>query len=120
MCTPRPSSITTRQLAGRSHSTWAVSNFSSLVAFGDSYTDENRLNYFGIHNGSAPPAGTFLLESFSTAGSGWTWLRRVIQYTGAEVRGKWEPSMTLYDYAVSGAVYSSFITPRYVVQKKQK
>jgi phospholipase/lecithinase/hemolysin len=105
-------SITNRELAGRGQSTWSASRFNSLVSFGDSYTDENRLNYFGEHNGSAPPAGTFLPESFSTAGGGRTWVRYVIQYTGAEVGGQWEPSMTLYDYAVSGAVCSNFITPR--------
>lgn len=99
-------------IEARSTSTWSVSNFNSLIAFGDSYTDENRLNYFGGHNGSAPPPGTLLPESFSTAGGGRTWVRYVIQYTGATVGGEWEPSMTLYDYAVSGAVCSNEITPR--------
>lgn len=41
---------------------WFLERFSSLVAFGDSYTDENRLIYFATHNGSAPPAGTVLPE----------------------------------------------------------
>lgn len=36
---------------------WQSQNFKTLVTFGDSYTDENRLSYFGSHNGSAPPAG---------------------------------------------------------------
>jgi hypothetical protein len=31
-------------------------------------------NYFVKHNGSAPPGGTFLPESFSTAGGGRTWV----------------------------------------------
>src|SRR4051812_13452545 len=62
------------QWTGRSQSPWSVSNFNSLVAFGDSYTDENRLNYFGIHKGAAPPAGTFLPESFTTASGGRTWV----------------------------------------------
>lgn len=105
-------SIRNQDPAGRSESAWSVSRFNSLVAFGDSYTDENRLKYFGQHHGSAPPAGTFLPESFNTAGGGRTWVRHVIQYTGAEVGGQWEPSMTLYDYAVSGAVCSNLITPR--------
>jgi hypothetical protein len=81
-------SFTNRNLAARSESTWSVSRFKS-------YTDENRLNYFSQHNGAAPPAGTFLPESFSTAGGGRTWVRYVIQYAGAEVGGQWEPSMTL-------------------------
>lgn len=41
---------------------WVLERFSSLVTFGDSYTDENRLNYFIQHNGSAPPPGTLLPE----------------------------------------------------------
>ena len=36
---------------------WNLKKFTSLVAFGDSYTDDSRLNYFGSHNGSAPPVG---------------------------------------------------------------
>jgi hypothetical protein len=41
-------------LAGRS-SGFRDGKFKTLVTFGDSYTDENRLGYFGSHNGSAPP-----------------------------------------------------------------
>ena len=41
---------------------WFLDRFSSLIAFGDSYTDENRLSYFVSHNGSAPPVGTVLPE----------------------------------------------------------
>ena len=96
----------------RSKQTWDVSNFNSLVTFGDSYTDENNLNYISMHNGTYPPTGTFLPESFSTAGGGRTWDRYVIQYTGTTVNGVWTPEMTLYDYAVSGAVCSNLITPR--------
>lgn len=98
----------------RSKPTWSVSNFNSLVTFGDSYTDENNLNYIGSHNGSYPPTGTLLPESFSTAGGGRTWDRYVIQYTGETISGTWTPAMTLYDYAVSGAVCSNLITPRWV------
>lgn len=96
----------------RGDSVWQVSNFDSLVTFGDSYTDENRLNYFGSHNGSAPPPGTFLPESFATASGGKTWPRYVIQYAGSNSATEWDPKMTLYDYAVSGAVCSNEITPR--------
>jgi hypothetical protein len=38
-------------------SEWQTKNFKTLVTFGDSYTDENRLGYFINHNGSAPPVG---------------------------------------------------------------
>lgn len=69
-----------------------------------SYTDENRLNYFIAHNGSAPPVGTLLPESTSTPGGGITWDRWVSIYSGAK----------LYDYAVSGAVCSNEIIYRYL------
>lgn len=36
---------------------WQPGKFKTLVTFGDSYTDENRLGYFANHNGSAPPTG---------------------------------------------------------------
>lgn len=99
---------------GHYQSVWQASNYRSLLTFGDSYTDENRLNYFGSNNGSAPPAGTFLPESFDTPGGGRTWPRYVVQYTGRDINGQWMPSMTLYNYAVSGAVCSNYISPRYV------
>jgi len=88
-----------------------VSRFNSIT-FGDSYTDENRIIYFYTHIGSAPPAGTFLPESFSTPSGGRTWPRYVVQYTGHTVNGAWSPQLTLYNYAVSGAVCSNFISPR--------
>lgn len=47
-------------------SAWSVVQFSSLVTFGDSYTDENRLSYFIQHAGAAPPPGTFLPEVFKS------------------------------------------------------
>lgn len=100
------------RLPKRTKSVWNVENFKSFVTFGDSYTDENRLNYFATNNGSAPPPGTLLPESFSTAGGGRTWPRYVVQYTGDIVNGEWVPQMTLYNYAVSGAVCSNEITPR--------
>lgn len=42
---------------GSSASSWDLKNFTSLVAFGDSYTDDSRLNYISAHNGSLPPVG---------------------------------------------------------------
>ncbi|KEF56019.1 uncharacterized protein A1O9_07599 [Exophiala aquamarina CBS 119918] len=96
------------------NSVWSLSNFKSLITFGDSYTDESRLGWFINHNGTAPAAGTLLPESFSTPGGGRTWDRYVIQYTGeTSSSGQWMPALTLYDYAVSGAVCSNEITPRW-------
>lgn len=40
-----------------SSSSWDLKKFTTLVAFGDSYTDDSRLNYFSENNGSAPPVG---------------------------------------------------------------
>lgn len=43
--------------AGRTSPAWKDGKFNTLVTFGDSYTDENRLGYFINNNGSAPPIG---------------------------------------------------------------
>ncbi|KAF2636804.1 hypothetical protein P280DRAFT_408327 [Massarina eburnea CBS 473.64] len=93
---------------------WELDNFKTLVTFGDSYTDENRLGYFGSHNGSAPPVGwdqpvvcpikciSSTKEGYSTSTGGLVWPRYASIYTNT----------TLYNYAVSGAVCSNNITPR--------
>jgi hypothetical protein len=43
-----------RQPLGQS---WDLGRFTTLVAFGDSYTDDNRFNYFDAHNYTPPPRG---------------------------------------------------------------
>lgn len=107
-------SAVTLSLPKRSSSIWNVDSFDSLITFGDSYTDENRLGYFIAQNGSAPPPGTYLPEGLNTASGGRTWPRFVIQYTGnTGSSGHWTPGLELYDYAVSGAVCSNDISPRY-------
>jgi len=78
--------------------------FTNLVVFGDSYSDESRLSYFQSHDGQAPPAGLLLPPSNNTATGGFTWNRLVADSTGAE----------LFDYAVSGAVISNELTPRFL------
>lgn len=50
----------TTAFAERSPQFWKDGKFKTLVTFGDSYTDENRLGYFISHDGSAPPVGTDL------------------------------------------------------------
>jgi len=85
-------------------SQWDLRNFASLVAFGDSYTDDNRLNYFLTHNGSAPPPGWINPANYHSADGGRPWVQYVSQYTNAD----------LYNYAVAGAVCSNDITPRYL------
>jgi hypothetical protein len=46
--------------ADKSPKQWKDGRFKTIVTFGDSYTDENRLGYFINNNGSAPPVGTDL------------------------------------------------------------
>ncbi|KAF2455184.1 GDSL lipase/acylhydrolase family protein [Lineolata rhizophorae] len=79
-----------------------ISSFDTLITFGDSYTDETRLGYFIDHQ-TAPPVGWDAPASDSTASGGYTWARYVADYSGAR----------LYNYAVSGAVCSNDITPRW-------
>ena len=38
-------------------SSWNLKQFTSLVVFGDSYSDDSRLDYFVENNGTAPPVG---------------------------------------------------------------
>ncbi|KAL1592316.1 hypothetical protein SLS60_011393 [Paraconiothyrium brasiliense] len=82
---------------------WQSQSFKTLVTFGDSYTDENRLGYFGSHNGSAPPVGWNAGVSYKASTGGLVWPRYASIYTNS----------TLYNYAVSGAVCSNSITPRW-------
>jgi phospholipase/lecithinase/hemolysin len=79
-----------------------LKKFENLVTFGDSYTDESRLGYFINNNGSAPPAGTLLPASDSTASGGKAWGRYVAGLTGANY----------FNYAVSGATCSNDIIER--------
>ncbi|OMP88819.1 GDSL esterase/lipase [Diplodia seriata] len=83
---------------------WDLQTFTSLVALGDSYTDEGRLAYFISTEGQAPPLGWIAPESNSTSTGGRIWPRYVADYTGAN----------LYDYAVSGAVCSNKQVNRYL------
>ena len=94
------------------HQPWSVSRFNSLITFGDSYTDENRLIYFIANQNTAPPPGTLLPESLHSFDGGRTWPRYVVQYTGEEVKGTFKPGLELYNYAVGGASCSNEITPR--------
>ncbi|KAF1960501.1 SGNH hydrolase [Byssothecium circinans] len=81
---------------------WELKNFKTLVTFGDSFTDENRLGYFGSHNGSAPPVGWDQPVGTTTSTGGLVWPRYASYYTNT----------TLYNYAVSGATCSNALTPR--------
>ncbi|KAK5091215.1 hypothetical protein LTR05_001396 [Lithohypha guttulata] len=105
-------SVLTFSVPKRQSSVWNVANFKSLITFGDSYTDENRLSYILGNNGTLPAPGTYFPEGLNTASGGRTWPRFTVQYTGTTTNGIWIPQVDLYDYAVSGAVCSNNITPR--------
>lgn len=99
---------------------WDLASLKSLVVFGDSYSDDSRLNYFVTHNDSAPPVGwvdpavsdschrpfsrpsLIHSQNYQSADGGRVWPEYVAQYGGAKI----------YNYAVSGAVCSNDITPR--------
>ena len=80
-----------------------MKKFSTLVVFGDSYSDDSRLTYFLANNGSAPPLGWISPPNNNSADGGYPWPDYVHWYSGA----------TLYNYAVAGAPCSNDITPRY-------
>ncbi|KAJ4416959.1 hypothetical protein N0V85_002043 [Neurospora sp. IMI 360204] len=77
--------------------------FDFLVTFGDSYTDNGRLNYYIGNGGNPPPAGQLHGEINVTASGGLTWN----QYASRQVGAK------LVDYAVSGATCSNQVISRY-------
>lgn len=78
-------------------------SFDNLVTFGASYTDNGRLNYYTSNGGDAPPPGTLPPTTNVTASGGLSWGQLVQQTTG----------VAYFDYAISGAVCSNAITPRF-------
>ncbi|EME79691.1 carbohydrate esterase family 16 protein [Pseudocercospora fijiensis CIRAD86] len=85
-----------------SFNSWDLKKFTTLVTFGDSYTDDSRLGYFSDHDGQAPPVGWVNPTNYHASDGGRIWPQYVKQYSG----------VNLYNYAVSGAVCSNNITPR--------
>ncbi|KAI5924556.1 acetyl esterase [Camillea tinctor] len=81
-----------------------ISSIENLITFGDSYTDEGRLQWFVDHDGSAPPVGTLIPTSNRTASGGYTWPHFASQRLNS----------TTYNYAVSGAVCSNELINRYL------
>ena len=49
-----------------------LAGLENLIVFGDSYTDQGRLDWF-IDHGEAPPAGTFIPAHTPTASGGYSW-----------------------------------------------
>ncbi|KAF9887336.1 hypothetical protein FE257_010331 [Aspergillus nanangensis] len=90
-------------ICAQAHHHWGPPRFESLVTFGDSYTDDSRLNYFISHNNSAPPVGWVQPENPNSATGGYTWGHFVAQ----------SAKVIRYNYAVSGASCSHQITSRW-------
>lgn len=76
----------------------------NLIVFGDSYTDEGRLDWFFSHDGQPPAPGTHVPTSNQTAGGTNSWPF----YTSGIL------SSTTYNYAVSGATCSNKLISRYL------
>ncbi|KAL2868097.1 SGNH/GDSL hydrolase family protein [Aspergillus lucknowensis] len=81
---------------------WGPEEWKALVTFGNSYTDDSRLGYFGSHDGEAPPVGWEQPVSNASASGGYNWGHFASQ----------SADLKRYNYAVSGAVCSNKITPR--------
>lgn len=78
--------------------------FENLVTFGDSYTDNGRLNAYFASGGKAPPPGTMHPEINVTASGGLAWGQMAARASGARY----------LDYAVSGATCSNKIVSRFL------
>ncbi|KAL4886474.1 hypothetical protein BJY04DRAFT_213238 [Aspergillus karnatakaensis] len=74
----------------------------NLVSFGDSYTDESRLDYLFSNNFTPPPPGTILPERNETASGGFVWPRFVAQKTSART----------LNYAIGGSTCSPDVVER--------
>ncbi|KAK3687350.1 hypothetical protein B0T22DRAFT_509997 [Podospora appendiculata] len=84
-------------------------SFSTLVTFGDSYTDNGRLGYYFGSGGKAPAPGQYHSVSTKTASGGLSWAQSVVQ----------QSNTSLVDYAVSGATCSNKIVSRYLAGIKR-
>ncbi|KAL4920686.1 hypothetical protein BDW62DRAFT_176048 [Aspergillus aurantiobrunneus] len=81
---------------------WGPSQWRGLVTFGNSYTDDTRLDYFAEHDGAEPPVGWEQPTSNDSYSGGYNW-----GHFASEIA-----NLTRFNYAVSGAVCSNEITPR--------
>ncbi|EHA47261.1 hypothetical protein MCOR27_003426 [Pyricularia oryzae] len=77
--------------------------FDNLITFGDSFTDNGRLQYYLLNQANPPPPGVLHPEVNQTASGGLAWGQFASRAVGSRY----------FDYAVSGAVCSNKITPRY-------
>ncbi|KAK0759554.1 hypothetical protein N5P37_007742 [Trichoderma harzianum] len=91
-----------KELSSSNKHSWFGGKFKNLVVFGDSYTDESRLDYFTAHNNTPPPVGLLLPESLDASDGGRVWPRYVSQYSGAK----------LYNYAIASGICTTSIMPQ--------
>ncbi|KAI4866486.1 carbohydrate esterase family 16 protein [Hypoxylon rubiginosum] len=75
-----------------------TSKIDNLIVFGDSYSDEGRLEYFLSHNNTPPPPGLYIPEANVTKSGGKSWPQIAAKAIGA----------TTFNYAVTGAVCTDF------------
>ncbi|TWU78149.1 hypothetical protein ED733_007526 [Metarhizium rileyi] len=95
-------SLAMRTISSPIHASMNTSGLmENLVTFGDSYTDEGRLNYFLQHH-KAPPVGELLPPDNNTSSGGYAWGRFVAKATGANY----------YNYAVAGAQCTNNVDSR--------
>ncbi|RAH66063.1 SGNH/GDSL hydrolase family protein [Aspergillus aculeatinus CBS 121060] len=87
-----------------SASAWGPRKFTTLVTFGDSYTDDTRFAYFSTHNDSAPPVGWVEPDANISSSGGPTWPHYVSTFHSA--------TKNRYNYAVAGATCSNEIVAR--------
>ncbi|KAG6031457.1 hypothetical protein E4U41_007569 [Claviceps citrina] len=80
-----------------------IRRMANLVTFGDSFTDEGRLDYFLEHR-QPPPVGRMLPPSKNTRSGGASWGRIVADATGSRY----------YNYAVVGAMCTNKTDKRYI------
>ncbi|KAF2861014.1 carbohydrate esterase family 16 protein [Piedraia hortae CBS 480.64] len=88
-------------LAVPAENKWSRFRFTSLVSFGDDFTDDSRWSYYVSHNYTVPPVGWVNPVNYHAFDGGRPWVDYVKQYTGCN----------LYNYAISNAVCSSYLTP---------
>ncbi|KAL4991882.1 hypothetical protein BDW68DRAFT_184544 [Aspergillus falconensis] len=82
---------------------WGPEKWRTLITFGNSYTDDTRLQYFEGHHGNPPPVGWKEPVSNDTYSGGYNWGYFASQFA----------NVTRFNYAVSGAPCSNKITPRF-------
>lgn len=79
-----------------------TSKIDNLIVFGDSYSDEGRLDYFLSHNNTPPPPGLYIPEANLTKSGGKSWPQLAAKAIGATTfnyAGKRTVAMCLGDLA---------------------